>query len=100
MVHEIDEINRTATGLAYESQVAREELDKIEFISEEKGIRNSAKNPDTYLEYENQQEIQELLSLFIREVQVNADVATIKYLAGVPTEAHPEGLQSDRIPLG
>ncbi len=67
----IDDINQTSTGLAYEALVAHNELDALNFITQENGIRESAKDPETYLGDANLQDVQELLDLLIDDIRVS-----------------------------
>ena len=96
---DIDQINRTTMGLAYESLIARDELDKLEFVSDETGIRNTALDLQTYLGDSNPQGAQELLDLLIQEVRVSTTQALVTYTDPIPTREHPEGITSDRIAL-
>ena len=96
---EIDQINQTTTGLAYQSLIARDELDKLEFVSDETGIRNTALDLETYLGDSSPEAVQELLDLLIQEVRVSATQALVTYTNPIPTREHPEGITTDRIAL-
>ena len=84
---EINEINKTVAGLAYEALVAREELDKLDFLSDQEGITQTARDIGTYLESPDPELVQELLELLVKEVQVGDGEAVITYRSAVlPTE--------------
>ena len=95
----VDEIDNTVAGLAYEFQVARDELDRLEFIREEEGIRDTVGDPRTYLESSVPDLVQELLELLLKEVRVTGDQAVIVYHDTISTEEQPEGVLTDKIPL-
>ena len=95
----LNEINNTVAGLAYESLVARDELDRLEFIQEEDGIRYAVGDLRTYLESSVPDLVQELLELLVKEVRVTGDQAVIVYHDTISTEEQPEGVLTDRIPL-
>ena len=94
-----DEIDNTVAGLAYELQVARDELDRLEFIREEEGIRDTVGDPRTYLESSVPDLVQELLELLLKEVRVTGDQAVIVYHDTISTEDQPERVLTDKIPL-
>ena len=96
---DIDEINKTTAGLAYESLIARDELDKWDFLSEENGIRRASLDLETYLENSNPEAVQELLNHLLQDVRVSATEAMVNYNGPIPTREHPEGITTDRIPL-
>ena len=95
----IHEANMTAAGLAYESMIAREELDKLDFIRDEEGIRHAATDMRTYLESPAPEYAQELLDLLVQQVRIDRDTAEIVYSVPMPDAAHPEGILKERIPL-
>jgi hypothetical protein len=95
----MSKLEQVTAGLAYESLVARNELDKIDFIRDEEGIRETARNPETYLGGNNDEETQELLQLLVRKVVVGAGAAKIIYEVGMPSGEHPEGVHEDLLEL-
>ena len=97
---EIRELDRATAGLAFESMVARNELDKIEFIRDADGIRETVDDPETYLGGNSPDETQELLELLIQKVSVNSAGAVIHYKAPMPSDEHPEGVQRDVMLFG
>ena len=94
------ELDQFTAGLSYESLVARNELDKIEFVRDAEGIRDTARNPQTYLGGNNDEETQELLELLVRKVVVGDGDARIIYEAVMPSDEHPEGVHEDLLKLG
>ncbi len=95
----VNEINNTVAGLAYEALVARDELDRLEFIGEEEGVRDTVGDPRTYLESSVPDLVQELLELLVKEVRVTGDQAVVVYHDTISTEEQPEGVLTDKIPL-
>lgn len=99
VVDEISKLDQITAGLAFESMVARDELDKIDFISDEDGIRDAASNPETYLGGNSPDEVQELLDLLVQKVMADAKSATILYEVAMPSAGQPEGISEDPILL-
>ena len=96
---DIDELDRTTAGLAFESIVARNELEKIAFVSDEQGIRDAATSVDTWLGGNNPDEGQELLDLLVQKVTVGSESALIVYHVPMPAAEHPEGVTEDLVEL-
>ena len=96
---EIDALDRTTAGLAFESIVARNELEKTAFVSDEDGIRDTATSMDTWLGGNNPDEAQELLDLLVQKVTVGSDSALIVYRVPMPTDEHPDGVTEDLVEL-
>lgn len=96
---EIDALDRATAGLAFESMVARNELEKTAFVSNEQGIRDTATSMDTWLGGNNPEEAQELLDLLVQKVAVGSDSALIVYQMPMPTDEHPEGVTEDLVQL-
>lgn len=96
---EIDALDRNATGLAVESMVARNELEKTAFVSDEQGIRDTVTSMATWLGGNNPEEAQELLDLLVHKVTVDSDSALIVYQVPMPTDEHPEGVTEDLVEL-
>jgi hypothetical protein len=96
---EMHEIEKAATGLAYESLIARNELEKLDRMRDEAEIRNAMTNLDTYLGSVNAGEAQELLDMTIREVRVSGNAAMVVYTEPILSEEHPEGTSADMISL-
>ena len=96
---DIDELDCTTAGLAFESIVAKNELEKIAFVCDEQGIRDAATSVDTWLGGNNPEEAQELLDLLVQKVTVGSESALIVYHAPMPAAEHPEGVTEDMVEL-
>ena len=96
---DIQTLDQTTAGLAFESMVARKELEKTVFVSDEEGIRDAVTNMDTWLDIDNADTVQDLLDLLVRQVSVGSDYASIRYNAPMPAREHPEGVTEDLVEL-
>lgn len=96
---DIGALDRVTAGLAFESMVARKELEKTVFVSDEQGIRDTVTNMDTWLDSDNADTVQELLDLLVQQVSVGSDYASIRYNAPMPAREHPEGVTEDLLEL-
>ncbi len=99
VAEEINHINATKMGLAYQSQVAQDELDKLAFVSNTEGFREDARDIITHLEDAEAEEIRELLNIFVREIRVGPESAEIFYSHPLPDEQNLPRIASDRIAL-
>lgn len=99
VAEDMSKLDQVTAGLAYESLVARNELDKIDFLRDEEGIRETARNPQTYLNRDNGEETQELLEILVRKVVVDTGAAKIIYKFIMPSEEQPEGIRQDTLQL-
>ena len=96
---DIAALDSATAGSAFESTVARNELEKIAFVSDEQGIRDAATSMDTWLGGNNPDEAQELLDLMVQKVMVSSSSALVVYHVPMPTDAHPEGIAEDLVQL-
>ena len=96
---DINELDRSTAVHAFESIIARNELDKIAFVSDEQGIRDAATSVDTLLAGNNPEEAQELLDRLVQKVKVGSELALIVYHVPMPTDEHPEGITEDLVEL-
>ena len=96
---EVGARDELAAERARESMTARDELDKIAFISDEQGIRDAATNPATYLEGNSLEEAQELLILLVEKVMVDSASALIVYQVDMPTTSPWQTIKEDRMEL-
>ena len=94
---EINELDQITAGLTFESMVARDELDKIDFIRDEDALREAARNPNTYLGGNSLDETQEMLGLVIRKVMVGTGSAVIIYEVPMPSAGQPQGIRQDLV---
>ena len=92
-------LERRGTGLAFEALTSRDELDKIEFINDEQGIREAVANPETYLGGNSDEETQELLELLVGKVMVDSRSAKIIYKEALPLEGYPGKIREDMVEL-
>ena len=99
VVEDIAALDSATAGSAFESTVARNELEKIAFVSDEQGIRDAATSMDTWLGGNNPDEAQELLDLMVQKVMVSSSSALVVYHVPMPTDAHPEGIAEDLVQL-
>lgn len=96
---DIQTLDQTTAGLAFESMVARKELEKAIFVGDEEGIRDTVTNMDTWLGGDHADAMQELLDLLVRQVSVGSDYASIRYNAPMPAREHPEGVTEVLVEL-
>ena len=99
MVDNLEAIEAASTGLAYESAVARGEIDKLEFVSNEQAIRSVAQDIGTYTEFADPQLAKELVSTFIEDVRVGPTSSTVTYTHPIPGENNDELITSETFPL-
>ena len=93
----VNEISMTGASLAHESRITRDEVDRLEYIGNEEGIRETLRNMKTYLESKNPEHVQELLQMYVKKVVVGPGIATIVYHQPIVTGTRPEGIGSERI---
>ena len=96
---DIHELNRTTAGLAFESVIAKNKLERLAFLSDEQGIRDAATSVDTWLGGNDPEETQELLDILIQKVKVGSELALIVYHVPMPAAEHPEGVTEDLVEL-
>ena len=96
---EVGALDQLTAARALESMAARDELDKINFISDEQGIRNAATNPATFLEGNSLDEAKEILDLLVEKVMVDSTSALIVYQVDMPTGSPSETVKEDRMEL-
>ena len=96
---DINALDQAATGLAFESLIARNELEKIDFIADEQGIRDTFTSMETWLNGDNADDAQELLDLMVQKVTVDSETLRIVYHTPMPSDEHPEGVTEDLMPL-
>ena len=107
VVEDISLLDQHTAALAFESMVARDELDKIAWLRDEDGIKEDISNPESYLQEELADEAQELLDLLIRKVVVDSrstsdstkgrGIAAIFYEVAMPTPNYPEGIEHELV---
>ena len=95
----LNQINAVSLGLAYESHLAQEEIDKLAFIGDAEGLRQDAKDLVHNLEDVGPQETWDLLNIFVREIRVSPGLAEIFYSHPLPDEQNHPRIASDRIAI-
>ena len=96
---EINRINAASMGLAYESKIAQDELDKLAFISDSEGLREDAQDIATCLDDAAPEETKELVNMFVRDIRVGPGSAEVFYSHPLPDEQGRARITSDLIPL-
>ena len=86
-------------GLTFQIMVAQEELDKLEFIGDETGLRETLSDPETLMGANNQEDAQELLDLLISGVSVENGHATILYKHPLPAIEQPGAILAEPLTL-
>ena len=99
VAEEVNRINATKMGLAYESQIAQDELDTLAFISDPDGLREDAWSITTYLDDAGPEETWELLYIFVRDIRVGSESAEVFYSHPLPDQQGHGRITSDLIPL-
>ena len=99
VAEEIHRTNAAKMGLAYESQIAQLELDKLAFIGDPQGIREDAREMNTYLKHIESAEIAELVNIFVRDIQVGPESAKMFYSHPLVDELVRPSVTSELIRL-
>ena len=99
VVGQIENIEATRAGLAYESAISREEIDKIEFVSNEQAIQSVAQDIGTYTEFADPALAKQLVGTFIADIQVGTTSSTVTYTHPIPGESNDELITSESFPL-
>ena len=96
---DITAVDLATAGLAFQAMVARNELDKIEFVSDEVGLRETVRDPETYMGTNSPEDAQELLDLLVRKVTVGDSQVTIHYEGPMPSGEPSREITTERVPL-
>ena len=72
------------TSILNDAIAARDEIDRLYFTSDTKGIRDTAKALDTYLKSPEPEYVQELLDLVVDQVRLSETAAWVIYTQDVP----------------
>ncbi len=99
MVASLEAMEAASAGLAYESAVARGEIDKLEFMSNEQAIRSVAQDIGTYTEFADPELAKQLVGTFIKDIRVGATSSTVAYNHPIPGENNDELIRSETFPL-
>ena len=99
MVDSLEAMEAASAGLAYESAIARGEIDKLEFMSNEQAIRSVAQDIGTYTEFADPELAKQLVGTFIKDIRVGATSSTVAYNHPIPGENNDELIRSETFPL-
>ena len=92
-------IERTRAGLVHESDVSREEIDKLEFVSDQEGIQSSALDVAIYTECAEPKLAKQLAETFIADIRVAATTCTVTYTHPIPDASNNQVITSESFPL-
>ena len=96
---QLESIEGTRAGLAYESAVSREEIDKLEFVSDQEAIQSVALDVATYTEFAEPKLAKQLVETFIEDIRVSATSCTVTYTHPIPGTSNDELITSEAFPL-
>ena len=100
--NESDELNQVTdriVALEYEARLSRKELRALDFVMDEKRLRDNALNPETFRNPKYPGSTAEIIRTFIQSVDVAPAGITVKFMMPIPTEREPAGALQDTIPL-
>ena len=95
----INEFARATGGLVQEETAATEELNRLNFMADPQGIRETARDPDTYLNSNDPEYVQELLDLLVEEVRLSEAGGRMVYREPFPPQGSAAAVTEDRLPL-
>ena len=87
------------TGFAYESHIARKEIDKLDFITDENGLVQVARDPATFLDHADPRDTRDLVNLFIQNVLIGARSVEIIYAITMQDPDKKDMVASDLLVL-
>lgn len=96
---ELAKIEAEIAGFAYESQIARQELDKLNLIGNQAGLTQTARDPATFLDHADPQDTRDLVNMFIQDVLVGTGSVEIVYSIPVRDQDARETFVSDLLVL-
>ena len=96
----VQKLNDTKTRLEVQAMEAKKQLEIQEFVSDEAGIRENARNIDTYLRAVNKKTVREMIRTLIREVLVRPGTATLRYTIPMPSGGPGKGAMAEEVTLG
>ena len=95
----VNEFARATGGLVLEETAATEELDRLNFMADSQGIRETARDLDTYLNSNDPEYVQELLDLLVEEVRLSEAGSRTVYREPFPPQGGEAAVTEDRLPL-
>jgi uncharacterized Zn finger protein (UPF0148 family) len=96
---QLESIEGTRAGLAYESAVSREEIDKMEFVSDPQAIQSVALNVEIYTEFAEPILAKELVHTFIADIRIAATSCVVTYTHPMLGANKDELITSESFPL-
>ena len=96
---QLESIEGTRAGLAYESAVSREEIDKLAFVSDQEAIQSVALDVATYTDFAEPKLAKQLVETFIEDIRVSATSCTVTYTHPIPGSSDDELITSESFPL-
>lgn len=95
----LGDINSALAGLEHEAMQARNEYERIKFITDPVGIRETAKDFRTYFQGSDPELVQELLDLLVKQVSVSKKDALVTYTESAPGPSDDSGPRYDLVAL-
>ena len=95
----LEAIEAAGAGLAYESSVSQEEIDKLQFVGDQDAIRVVALDIGTYTEFADPELARQLAEAFIEDIRIGALMATVRYTHPIPGERSGQLITSETFPL-
>ena len=94
-----EEFNRALAELGQQESDAKDELDRLEFIGDSQGIRETARDLDAYLNSNAPEYVQELLDLLVEEIRLSEAGGRMVYREPFPPQGGAAAVTEDRLPL-
>lgn len=95
----LGDINRAQAELERQSMQARNEFERIIFITDPQGIRETARDFQTYFQSSDPELVQELLDLLVKQVSVSKKDVLIMYTESAPGPWDGSGARYDLAAL-
>ena len=99
VVNQLETIEATTAGLAYESTISQTEIEKWEFVSNQEAIQSAAQDVATYTKFADPGLAKQLVNTFIKDIRVCATSSTVTYNHPIPGERNEELITSESFPL-
>ena len=95
----LEAIEAARAGLAYESSVSQEEIDKLQFIGDQDAIQSVALDVGTYTEFADPELARQLAETFLKDIQIGDSTVTVSYTHPIPGPERGELITSETFPL-
>ena len=99
VIDRVEDIDQQTVGLSYEARLFRKEIDAYDFVTDEVRIRTNAVDQATYLDGASPDDTRDLLTLFVKSVEVSNEHIVINYTDQVPHPPQSEENTADKLPL-